>query len=799
RDRNKFLYAFTASDIVECIQKLNNVTVKSVDENRNGIVFLLADDVSIDCEKIYSSDECSSFGSEYSSIKQVIPKDDEKVNFTALQTAFAKTLIKCGINPDMILGCGTSNGAVAVLSGNGKYEELPDFMNKFGGSDFNGERFRSVVKEKFSSCKFISIFGENKLTRSINETVNSRDILFADESVADCLCRAEYMGIKSDYRGFFGNMDVQRISLPTYSFEKRYCWPKYYAQPNSTTEIVCDDTEPDNLSIGDTDTERKIALIWSRVLGSDDFDTEDDFFNLGGNSLMSMQLVNGIKEYTGVEIEFEDLYDYPTISELAGYIDELSVDNALSAPDTEITAENDGIYPVSYQQESMMIIFDRDRSSVAYNVPYSFRFSGNINKDLLVKALAEVVKRNNILHTVYIPDENGYSQRVLDNYSFTSEIRDITMIQDKDSVIGSVLNEMGSLPFDLENDIPIRAVFMKETENTYTLLMQIHHIAVDGWSSALIVRDLFECYNILKKDPSDLIPSVKYQYIDYARQSRLLLDSDEGERKKRFWTELLSECPQSSKFNFSDCSETEIGTENVPVRFKIDKSVYDSIKKYCLNRRISLFTYLISVYGILFSKYTSQDKVCFGTAFANRTSVSYENMIGYFVNTLPMLLKVNGSETVSSLIRNSNRTFINMLANQEIPFEIITSEMRKTTSYTKEIFSNVFVLQNTGSVNFGDANKQDFTVSVLDLGQMNAKFDTLMSLGEADGELYGTLEYDTSFLSRENAQRLASHYVRLINDIAGNEDKTVSETNMLDDEEKKMIYSSFEEDDDYDF
>ena len=800
RDRNEYIYAFTAATVDECAEKLAEpeITVRSPASSK-GIIFAAADHPVPDSTLYAELEKCPAFRSEYENITRSADISDERVRLAAVQTAFGRTLIRCGIEPEMVIGCGASNGAVALLSGKGSDEELPELVRRFGSMEFDRDNFSRAVKEKLSGYEFISIFGKNRLSEVISETCGEEKLMYAGGSVADCLCRAEYMGSSVDYEGFFRGAEVRRVPLPTYSFEKQTCWPKLCAQPGAVYTAETEADEVPEIDIGETETERSLAVIWSRVLGTADFDTDDDFFGLGGNSLMSMQLLNGIRDYTGAEIEFDDLYDYSTISELAEYIDQLAAEkNETVIKEESIITDENTEYPVSYQQESMMIIFDRDRGSVLYNVPYSFRFSGDIDPSLLVRAMHETVRKNNILHTVYSVGENGYTQRVINDYAFSVEIVDISQVGDKVTAMGEYLQKMGEQPFDLEKEIPIRAAFMKEDDRTYTLLMQIHHIAVDGWSSGLIVRDLFGCYDILKRDSDAVIPPARDQYLSYVYKSRELLGSESGSVKKKFWTDLLSECPESSRFNFAGTSQAQ--EEKTPIRFRINSESYEKIKKYCLDERVSLFTYLITVYSILFNKYTSQTKVCFGTAFANRTSVSYENMVGYFVNTLPMLFRLSGDTNISSLIHSSNRTFMDMLANQEVPFEVITSEMRKNGNAVKsDIFSNLFVLQNTATVRFGDESKEDFSVSVLDLTPMSAKFDTVMSMGDEDGELGGMLEYDPSFMSRDDAQRLTQHFSRLITDIAGNEDKTVSEADMLDEAERKNIYASFEEDNDYDF
>lgn len=772
-----------ADGISELVQKLDeDICPSDASAEINRIIFVADDEADLD-------DSFENELKKYPECRKILDgaTDMPAVKRAVRQYALSRFLGGFGIKPSGVWGCGASNAAVSVISSRAELKDIPTLAEKFSRNVFDEGKFSSAVKS-FADGKtlFVHLGGKGKLYRIISESVPDKMNIAVSEGCLEFVCRIADMGVDICPEKCLEGLGAKRISLPVYEFKKSICWPPDcgqigadYSEQPSVHEISID--------IGETETERKVAAIWCEVLGESDFTIDDDFFDLGGNSLMSMQLLNGIREKTAVEIEFDELYDYPTVRELAEYIDSLKPE-ADTEVKTEVPENSEKVYPVSFQQESMLIIADQNAGSTVYNLIQVIGINGNPDIELLLCAISETVGRNDILHTVYGKNSNGYYQKILDDYEFKTEYSDVSENPEKEKLLEEKAMKLSSMPFDLEKEIPIRTELVKAGEERYLLYISLHHIASDGWSTGLIIKEIFTAYSQLKDGLKG--QTKREQYSAYAVNSRAMLDSETGADKISFWREYLEGIPEESNFNIIKSSDSH---DYYPVKFTVENEVFENISQFCSKNKVSLFCYLISVYSILFRRYTSMKKFCIGVPCANRMNKSAENTVGFFSNTVPVVFEPEEDDTVAEYIRSNQREINKVFSNQDIPFEKIVSELKKSSSDKKSYFySNAFAYQNTGSVTLKAFPKLGFELENVDFTPIKPVFDTMVSVIDNDGTLYGMVEYDDSF-SASDAELLAQRYKELLSMTAGREEVKISEVQFT------SVADNQSDDDSYDF
>lgn len=782
RDFYKYIIAVSADSKDELCDALSHAEIMTRKDSVGDIVFLFPYD-SVCGGKTDELMRYDVFRDSYTSLSE---PDREKLMKIAFQTSFGRLLEYAGIKPSGIWGAGESNAAVAMLMDKNKKHDIVQLMKKYSDAPFNKERFADMLEKTSSKKRVIISAGSGVMADMAKQYCDS--FISFDKSFADVLCELVINGVSFEKDYLFRIADAKKVSLPSYSFEKKYCWvaPSYHEALNLSAPAEEETAESD---IPKT-TAEIITAVFEDVLGEESISPDDDFFDLGGNSLMSMQIINRIEKETSVRIEFDDIYDYPTVDELSGYIDSLK---GTAETENKETDELSGDIPVSCQQESMLIIFEQDKQSVSYNIPSIIKITGKFDKETAIKALKKLVERNEVLHTVYERNDDGYYQHILDEYSFEVGFEK-TDTEDTDLLIRTRAEKMSGETFDISRDIPIRADILCTGSDTYWLFIQLHHIAADGWSFGIIMQEFMNCYSALKMG-TEPVKNQAAPYSIYAVEQKRFLSSADSMKKLAFWREYLANAPETSDYEFIG-GNGEKGISD-DIRFELSHDTAKHISEYCSENRISAFVYLIAAYSIVFSRFTSMKKFCLGTFSANRTSQRFEKTIGYFANTLPVVFDIDENMTAAEYLSYVQKMVIELFSNQEIPFSRIVSECRRNLNAAgNAFFSNAFVLQDAYNMGL-EKNDNEFDTEFVEFSHSNTKFTTIVSLTASENGFIGKFEFDTGIVSKAEAERVIEEYTSLLDAMAGSENKMMSEITDCCSSDNNMLISG--SDDDFDF
>jgi len=533
------------------------------------------------------------------------------------------------------------------------------------------------------------------------------------------------------------------------------------------------------------EVEINLAEIWQLVLGVERIGIFDNFFELGGHSLMAMRLVSKIRKQFNLNLEVRDLFQYPTIAQLRQYLKEKNASTLL--PPIKKSMDLSRI-PLSFGQERFWFI-DQLEGTVQYHSPQVLRLKGLLNKEALDFALHQIVERHQILRTVMHSDEAGETQIVKSSQEWNLNSVNGLIYQNDDEALYKYVKYLVSEPFDLSNDFMIRAHLILIKENEYLLVVVIHHIASDAWSSILITKEFNEFYNAFDQNRKAKIEPLSLQYTDFSIWQRTYLQGELLERKLAYWKEKLNNwIPLQLPTDFLRPSVQ--GNRGAMVQGAINQDISNKLKDLCKENNASMFMMLLSAFKVLLYRYSGQEDICIGIPVADRQQTEIENLVGYFVNSLVLRTEVKGNDTFRSLLERIKTGTLDALEHQDVPFEKVVEAVIKERDLSRSpLFQVMFALQN--NPDFSELNFGELKVQIEKFEHTSAQFDFTFQIAQTDEGLIIYVEYCTDLYTENTIKRLIEHYKELLVSIIADSTQYLGKLNLLSKSEEKLLLKGF--------
>lgn len=435
----------------------------------------------------------------------------------------------------------------------------------------------------------------------------------------------------------------------------------------------------------------------------------------------------------------------------------------------EIIHTNCKSAPLSYAQRRMWFLHQLNREDDAYNMHSVLKMTGELDKDALTYSLLKIVERHDILRTNFQMNEEGEPIQVV-NENREQTIRTIDMSECEEEGISEYIAGELAKPFDLEKDLLIKAILIKKSEDCHYLVVIMHHIVSDGWSFAILGQELMRYYNRYQKREYSMEP-LKLQYIDYTFWQQKYLSTGRMERQCEYWKQKLTPLPEPLELKVRKQSETSEVAGAEKYSFHIDEKQSERLKELCKRTGTTLYMALLTVYIILLNKYSFQEDFIIGTPVANRRRKELEDLIGFFVNTLPIRIKLDTKGTFEEVLQGVKKETVGAFSNQDIPFEYIVKEVvGERYGEQVPVIQTMFVLQNTRNV---EVTLPDVTVETQIYENTLAKFDLLLVAIEMNQGIQLFFEYKTDIFDASFIQSVADKYLLLLDEVLENRAQSV--------------------------
>lgn len=594
---------------------------------------------------------------------------------------------------------------------------------------------------------------------------------------------------------------IKQGTLPKTSsgkVQRHLCRAKFLADELDTIRAVLQSEEDQGLEApiwGPADSVAEaIAGIWSQVLGRTHVGPSDNFFTLGGDSLRGTQVLVRLREVYGVEVPLEALFDAPTVGGLAALVEsQRFTAPPVSRPSSDPERPPD-VMPLSYSQERFWFLDQLSPDSPFNNIPVALKIVGPLNVAALERALAEIVRRHDMLRTVFVLDGGRPGQRIVPTIDAICSIDDLTDLSgaDREAQVKEMMSNEARRPFDLSRGPVMRARLLRLSGTEHVLLLTVHHIAADGWSMRVLGRELSRLYEAFRTGLPSPLPALPVQYVDTVLRQREHADGEEWKRQERYWRRQLEGAPRTLALPFDYPRPAVQGQNGARYVWTIDREVGARLDAFSRTHRSSLFMTLLAAYDLLLSRYSGQSDFCVGTPVANRGKLEHEDLIGCFVNTVALRTDLSGDPPFIELLERVRKTVLGAQAHQDVPFERLVEVLQapRSLSHTP-IYQVMMVLED---------NPPDLCrLGGCDVRRMGTStgtsaFDLTLELtAQPDESLAAVLEYSTDLFAGETMARMAAHFEELLRQIARNPQARLSELTLLSQDERARVLVSCNE------
>ncbi|AXK36647.1 amino acid adenylation domain-containing protein [Streptomyces armeniacus] len=559
--------------------------------------------------------------------------------------------------------------------------------------------------------------------------------------------------------------------------------------------------------------EELLCELFADVLGLPRVGIDDDFFALGGHSLLGTRLVSRIRTVLGAELPVRALFERPTVAALAA-AGSLTAKAGTGRPPLR-PAPRTARAQLSFAQQRLWFLHRMEGPSPTYNIPVALRMTGPVDHGLLHRALADVVRRHESLRTVFAEDDDGPYQRVLDADAAEPVLSAEACDEDG---LPARMRAASRHAFDLTREIPVRGSLFGLPSSESVLLLVVHHIAGDGWSLSLLIRDLMSAYadRCAGREPS--WAPLPVQYADYAAWQRELLGSDTGDTgdtgrsdgsgdargalapQLGYWRTKLADLPGELPLPADRPRPAVASHHGERVVFTVPPELHARLTRLARENQASVFMVVHAALSALLSRLGAGSDIPVGSPVAGRTDDAVEDLVGFFVNTLVLRTDLSGDPTVRELIARARETDLEAYAHQDVPFEQLVEVLNPERTLSRHPLFQVMLA-------FNNTDHRDVLSSALDAAGPAAaeepvhagvaRFDLLFSLTEqrsAQGEvngMRGELEFATELFHPETAGLLAERFVRVLDEFAAGPDRHVRELDVLGDTERDRALTAW--------
>ncbi len=531
-----------------------------------------------------------------------------------------------------------------------------------------------------------------------------------------------------------------------------------------------------------TETEKALALIWAELLKVETVGIHDDFFDLGGHSLLAIKAVSRVRDLFGVDINFQTLFENPTIAGLSKVI--TAAKNSGKAQRIE-RRKTSGPAPLSFAQEQLWFLDHLAPGSPVYNMNDVVDFQEEYNAGPMRKAVQELVRRHEILRTEFSHSGGQPVQNILPSMELPLAELDLSSLPaaERNQEWARVVREQGRKPFELSHAPLLRATIVHISSREHRLLLTTHHILADEWSMEVVHQELGQLYEAFSSGRPSPLAELPIQFADFAGWQREWMKGEVLESQTSYWKkelagaptilELPTDKPRPAAQSFRGATET----------FQVPGKLLNQVKALGREQQATVFMILEAAFVAMLHRYTGQEDIVIGTPISGRTHSETENLVGLFLNTVLLRAKFGGRQNFLSLVQQVRERALGAYAHPDLPFERLVAELAPDRDPSRmPLFQVMFILHNSEGVS--QVSKVSGN-SELETG--TSKFDLTLILSENPQGLDGLLEYSTDLFEAGTIRRLAGYFTKLLEASIADPEKNLFELPMLPDAERRQL------------
>ncbi|WP_308115121.1 MULTISPECIES: non-ribosomal peptide synthetase [unclassified Rhodococcus (in: high G+C Gram-positive bacteria)] len=542
-----------------------------------------------------------------------------------------------------------------------------------------------------------------------------------------------------------------------------------------------------------TDAEIAVAGVFADILGAERVGVDDDFFELGGNSLSATRLAARIGASLDVSFGAKEVFADSTVGGLAAAAERLFGGTERVALGAEPRPER---VPLSLAQQRMWFLNRFDAESAAYNIPIAIRLTGELNVDALRAAIDDVVARHESLRTVYPADTDGPMQVVLpDTETADVQVLDVA----PENVVGAV-QELAATSFDVTTEVPLRVRIYRIGGDDYVLALVVQHISADGSSMGPLTRDVMTAYVARAAGAAPGWAPLSVQYADFAVWQRRSLGSEDdptstASEQLSFWKSELAGLPDQIELPTDRPRPAMQSFAGGKVDFSVDATVQAALVDLARGVNATLFMAVHAAWAAVLSRLSGSTDIAIGSPIAGRGEAALDDLIGMFANTLVFRTEVDPAAGFADLLSSVRAADVRALANADVPFERLVEVLNPARSTARHpLFQVGLSFQNLDKV---ELELPGLTVAAVDADADVAQFDLHLILSDQYDEhgtptgIGGTLKFATALFDAATAETVARRFVAFLTAVAHDPALAVGDVDIVDATERDMVVRSW--------
>ncbi|MFD4180809.1 amino acid adenylation domain-containing protein, partial [Rhodococcus sp. NPDC058514] len=551
-----------------------------------------------------------------------------------------------------------------------------------------------------------------------------------------------------------------------------------------------------------THTEQTIATVLATVLGFDSIGVDDNYFDLGGNSLTATRVVARLNAALDVGIGVNELFESPTVAELAALIERGGARG--DARPALRPSPRAALIPLSPAQQRMWFINQYDTTSPAYNIPLVVRLRGHLDVPAVAAAVTDVVERHESLRTMFPGSNDGPHQVVLSTAEAVPDLNPVSVDGEPD--LDAHLAQICSARFDVSTAVPLRGALFRLGETDHVLALVVHHIAADGASAAPLAADVSAAYAARSAGLAPSWAPLDVQYVDYTLWQRELLGSESdpdsvASRQLDYWTETLSGLPELLALPTDHPRPDRQSLRGAVVEFRITPELHVALRALSRLHTSTLFMTVHAALAVLLTRLSGSGDISIGTPVAGRGEPALDRLVGMFVNTLVLRTRLDAATSFAEALRATRDADLAAFGHADIPFERLVEviDPRRSTAHTP-LFQVLLEFQNIlpGGPDRRARDLHGLALPGLDITPVDydagiAKFELQVFLSEQfddDGAPAGIragLRFATDLFDEHTMRALAERFIRVLEAVTVDPDVAIGDIEILDAAERQAL------------
>ncbi len=451
-------------------------------------------------------------------------------------------------------------------------------------------------------------------------------------------------------------------------------------------------------------------------------------------------------------------------------------------------------FPLSFAQRRLWFLDQLTPESPVYNIPIAVRLTGRVDIRILEQCLNEIVRRHEILRTTFTTSlaVDGEPVQVVKKHAPVKlglvDLRELSA-HEREAKVSQWIADESQRPFDLTNGPLLRITIYRLDEQEHVLLLVIHHIISDGWSTGVLIREVATLYRFFLEGKPSPLDELPIQYADFASWQREWLQDGKLEPLLDYWKRQLEGCPPALELPTDRARPALQSYRGAQQSVVLTKKLSAAIKALGQREKATPFMVLLAALQTLLHRYTIQEDICVGTLVAGRNRGEAEGLIGFFVNTLVIRTDLSGDPSFRELLRRVREQSVGAYAHQDLPFEMLVEKLQPERNLSHTPFFQVAFAYQNGLMEALEL--PGLTLHRIELDHQTTKFDLMVTVTEGAEDLCVLAEYNTDLFNDDTIARLLRHYQSLLEGIITDPDQRISDLPLLTEAERKLILSEW--------